>query len=204
MEGKNFWVFLDVETPCVKNNNAQESIVYWAGQCGLGEEVGAKFFQRIDLIDNLWGSGHKKIKQDPFYRPGGTLKIMPIFLKAMGATSKGLYDFARQSIRLTPNIKGVLKSLDDSFNVRLLSTAYCFSIKAFCNLVGFSLEKVYCTRVDEFDKALITKEQAEILKSFMKEVATWPVIRYSEKTGKIIPGHRDYYCLLYTSDAADE
>lgn len=196
MKRKDIWGFIDVETPCVRNNNAQETLVFMAEQCGLGKEVGIKFFQRIESVDNIWGGDRKKIRQDPYYRPGGTLKVILPFLRAMDVTSKDLYDFARRSIKLTPNIKGVLASLDSNFNVRLLSTAYCFFVRAFCDSVDFQPEKAYCTRVDEFDEVPITEHQSEMLKYFMKEIASWPVIRHSEIRGGTISEYQRYYNAL--------
>ena len=184
MERKDTWVILDNEGPQTKNDNAQESTVELAKLCGLGEQVGADFFQRISTIDDVWGDFHK-ITKDPAYSSGHTLKVMLPFFKAMGATSKWLYDFAKASIKVVPNIARVVRSLDSKYSVRQISTSYDFFIRAYCDLIGFAFEKSACTRVPVFDGIPIFKEDSEVLKAFMKEVATWPIIQYDQRTGEV-------------------
>jgi len=183
MGRKDIWVVLDNEGPQTKNDNAQENTVALAEQCGLGQEVGTDFYQRISTIDDIWGDFHR-IAKDPSYSSGHTLKVMLPFFKAMGATSQWLYDFARKSIRIVPNIAEVVRSLDSEYNVRQISTSYDFFIKAYCDLIGFDLERSTCTRVPLFDSMPISKEDSEVLKAFMKEVVTWPIIQYDQKTGE--------------------
>jgi len=195
MVKNTIWDFFDVEGPQTQNDNAQENTVALAKQCGLGEQVGIEFYKRMSTIDDNWGDFHK-IAKDPPYSSGHTLKVILPFKKAMGANSQWFYEFAKKSIRVVPNIAGVLKNLDSKYNVRLVSTSYDFFIKAFCDLVGFDFEKAFCTRVEKFDEIPITEGEAEILKSFMKEVATWPVIQYDEKTGEVYPSHQKYYDLI--------
>ena len=192
MKRKDIWVFVDNEGPQTKNDNAQENTVELAKLCGLGEQVGIGFYQRMSVIDDIWGD-FGKVEKDPYYSSGHTLKVILPFFKAMGATYQWLYKFARQSIKIVPNIAGVLHSLDRKYTVRQVSTSYEFFIKAYCDLVKFDLKKSYYTKVPEFDKIPISKEDAEVLKAFMKQIATWPVIIYSERNGETIIGHRDYY-----------
>lgn len=195
MVKNTIWCFFDVEGPQTLNDNAQENTVALAKQCGFGEQVGIEFYKRMSVIDDIWGD-FRKIPKDPTYSSGHTLKVVLPFYKAMGATSQWLYEFAKESIRAVPNIAGVLKSLDNKYNVRLISTSYDFFIRAFCDLVGFDFGKAFCTQVEKFDEISITKGEAEILKSFMEEVATWPVIQYDEKTGEAYPWHQKYYDLI--------
>jgi energy-converting hydrogenase A subunit R len=192
MERRDYWVFLDNEGPQTKNDNAQENTVELAKRCGLGEQLGIDFYQRISVIDDIWGDFHK-VAKDPHYSSGHTLKVILPFFKAMGATSQWLYEFAKRSIRVVPNISGVIKSLDSRYNVRQVSTSYDFFIKAYCDLVGFDFTKSVCTKVQVFDETPILKEDVEILKAFMKEVARWPIIRYDTRTGEIFAPYDAYY-----------
>lgn len=192
MERKDILVVLDNEGPQTKNDNAQENTVALAEQCGLGPEVGADFYQRISTIDDVWGD-FKKIAKDPYYSSGHTLKVVLPFFKAMGATSQWLYDFAKKSIKVVPNIAGVVRNLDSKYSVRQISTSYDFFIKAYCDLIGFAFEKSACTKVPVFDSIPIFKEDSEVLKAFMKEVATWPIVQYDQRDGEIFPSSQTTY-----------
>ena len=195
MERKGIWVVCDNEGPQTKNDNAQENTVALAKKCGLGEQLGTDFYQRISVIDDIWGDFHK-VAKDSSYSSGHTLKVMLPFFKAMGATSKWLYDFAKASIKVVPNIAGVVRSLDTKYSVRQISTSYDFFIKAYCDLIGFDFAKSACTKVPVFDGIPISKENAEILKAFMKTVVTWPIIQYDQKDGEVFPsGQTAYNCI---------
>ena len=195
MERKDVLVVLDNEGPQTKNDNAQENTVALAEKCGLGKEVGANFFKAISNIDDVWGDFHK-IAKDPYYSSGHTLKVVLPFFKAMGATSEWLYDFAKKSIKVVPNIAGVVRSLDSKYSVYQISTSYDFFIKAYCELIGFLFAKSDCTRVRAFDEIPISVEETEILKAFMKQVAKLPVISYNQKTGKVFAPYDRYYNLI--------
>lgn len=191
--GKNgIWVFLDNEGPCTLNDNAQETTVALARRCGLGGEVGVGFYRNISNIDDIWGDFHQ-IPEDPSYSSGHTLKIVLPFFKAMGADSQWLYNFAKNNIRVVPNIDKVLANLDGKYNVWQVSTSYEFFIRAFCDSVSFNFERVRCTFVREFDKIPIAGRKGDILKNFMKEVAEMPPIEYNPETGKVIKKHQKFY-----------
>lgn len=186
------WCFFNVEGPQVLNDNAFEATVALAKQCGLGEKIGTDFFQRMSVIDDIWGDFHR-ISKDPTYSSGHTLKVVLPFFKAMGATFLWLYGFAQKSLRVVPNIDTVLATLSRKYNVRMISTSYDWFVAAFCDQVGFDLTKVYCTRVERFDEIQINEEEAILLRHFMEEVAQIPVIEYNKETGEVIPEHQKYY-----------
>lgn len=192
MNKKKIWIFLDCEGPCVLNDNAQESTVALAVQCGLGEEVGVNFFQRLSVIDDIWGDFHK-IPKDPTYSSGHTLKVILPFFKAMGATEKWLYDFARESLRMVPYIKETINQLAELYNVWMISTSYEWFIRAFCDWLGFDFEKAECTKVSDLDGVAISIPQSALLLDFMKETVEMPVIEYNHETGDVIPEHQQYY-----------
>jgi predicted HAD superfamily phosphohydrolase len=192
MGRKSIYVLVDNEGPCTLNDNAQENTVALAKECGLGEEIGIRFYKNISNIDDIWGDFHK-IPMDPTYSSGHTLKVMLPFLKAMGANFQWLYNFAKRSLRIVPNIGTVLANLSRKYNVWMISTSYDWFIAAFCDQVGFDFAKVYCTRVEKFDEIQITEEEAILLRHFMEEVAQMPVIEYNKETGEVIPEHQKYY-----------
>lgn len=186
------WAFLDVEGPCTLNDNAFEALVALARMCGLGEEVGIRFYQRISAIDDNWGDFHK-IAKDPTYSSGHTLKVILPFYKAMGADSQWLYNFARKTVRAVPNIDEVLTNLTRDHSVWQISTSYQWFIQAFCDLVGFDFIRACCTRVERFNEIPLSKEEARILQAFMKKVAQMPIIKYDGKTGEVTEKHQPYY-----------
>jgi len=192
MKRNNIHVLLDVEGPQVLNDNAFEATVALAEKCELGEKIGAEFFKRMSVIDDIWGDFHE-LPMDPEYSSGHTLKVILPFNKAMGATSVWLYEFAQKTLRVVPNIKTVLANLAQKFDVWMISTSYSWFIEAFCVQVGFDSSKVYCTNVERFDEIQITEEDAILLRHFMEEVAQMPVIEYNKETGEVIPEHRKYY-----------
>jgi len=187
-------VFLDNEGPCTLNDNAQENMVRLAKECGLGEEVGVKAYKNFSNIDDIWGDFQKLRDIDPSCSSGHTLKVVLPFYKAMGATTKWLYNFARDNLRVVPNIGNVLGSLNRKYNVWMISTSYQFFVRAFCDLVGFDFARARCTFVNEFDKIPLAKREAAVLQAFMKEIAEMPTIEYHEETGEIInKKHQDCY-----------
>lgn len=186
------WIVLDNEGPQTKSDNAEENTVALAKECGLGEQVGVDFYKRLSNIDDIWGD-FCRIAKDPTYSSGHTLKVILPFYKAMDATSQWLYDFAKDSLLVVPNIGSVLANLDRKYNVWQISTSYQFFIQAFCDRVGFDFSRARCTFVERFDGIPITEEEKDLLLAFMREVAQMPIIEYDGKTGKVVEEHRVYY-----------
>ncbi len=187
------WLFLDNEGPQTKNDNAQENTVALAKRCGLGEKVGIAFYQRLSVIDDIWGDYGKLADIDPEYSAGHTLKVVLPFYKAMDATSLWLSGFAKQSLRVVPHIETVLASLTAQYNVWQISTSYEFFIRAFCEAVGFDFNRARCTFVKGFDEIPITPGEKKLLLDFMREVAQMPLIEYDQETGEVAEEHRDNY-----------
>lgn len=185
-------IFIDNEGPCTLNDNAQGNLVELAKEGGLGEEVGIRAFKNLSNIDDIWGDFHK-IKKDPTYSSGHTLKVVLPFYKALGASSQWLYDFAKKNLRLVPSIKEVLTDLNQKYELWQVSTSYQFFIKAFCDKVGFPLSKTFCTEVKEFDQIPISEKEKKILLSFLGKISQIPTIKYDKKTGKVAKEHQSYY-----------
>lgn len=192
MAERKVYIFSDCEGPLTLGDIAFEYVVASAKIYGLGEEVGRKFFQAVSNIDDIWGDFHK-IPKDPTYSAGHTLKIILPFLKAMGAHTRWLEAFARESLQVVPDAGSVLLGLASRFDTWLISTSYEFYIKAFCKAVGFDFAKARCTTVNEFDSVSISCVETLLLLNFMDEVAEMPVIEYDSKTGEVAPKHRYFY-----------
>jgi len=207
-------IILDVEGPCLFNDNAYEILIalakkyrFWSRIAPhivitplpeeegmtLGEIIASRFYRRLSNIDDIWGDFGKVAAIDPGYSSGHTVKIALAFDKALGGTVKWMYEFAKESIRAMPGIVETLANLERKYVVWMVSTSYSFFIQAFCDLVGFDFARAYCTSVPEFDEIPISQRESRLLLRFMKEVAAMPVIKYDEKTGDVIDEHRIYY-----------
>lgn len=159
----------------------------------LGEIIGVRFFQRVSIIDDIWGDFKTIARIDPTYSSGHTLKVILPFLKALRVNYQSMQYFAFQSLRLMPNINKVLPSLVQKYNVRMVSTSYEFFVRAFCQAVGFDFARADCTFVRGFDDITITTKEQQMLLTFMKEVARMPIIEYDGKTGQVKPEHQEHY-----------
>lgn len=192
---KNIWIVLDNEGPCTLNDNAQESMVALAEQCGLGKEVGIRFYRNISNIDDIWGD-YNRLSIDSTYSSGHTLKVVLPFFKATGATQSWLYEFAKENLRVVPHIDKTLQSLSEKYNTWMISTSYNFFIKAFCDQTGFDFSRVNCTKVEKFDQIPISISQKTMLLEFIQEVANMPVIEYDRTTGIVISEHQGFYARI--------
>ena len=207
-------IILDVEGPCLFNDNAYETLValakryrFWSQVAPhivitplpeeegmtLGEIIASRFYKRLSNIDDIWGDFGKVATIDPSYSSGHTVKIALAFDRALGGTAKWMYEFAKESIRAMPGIVETLANLNRKYVVWMVSTSYSFFIQAFCDLVGFDFTRAYCTFVPEFDEIPISRKESRMLLRFMKEVAATPVIEYNEKTGDVIEAYRVHY-----------
>ena len=179
MSSDRFAVFLDNEGPCTLSDNAYESTVQLAIECGLGEEVGRNFFRAISNVDDIWGDfdEHRPV-QDPEYSAGGTLKVILAFLVAMKATSSWMRDFARSSLCVVPGIGQAIGVLDREFVLRQISTSYEFFVAEFCRIVHLDVGKIRCTKVPEFDALCLEEGERLKLLRFVEEAARLPLIQY--------------------------
>ncbi|MFA6383292.1 MAG: HAD hydrolase family protein [Parcubacteria group bacterium] len=186
-------IITDLEGPWVTNDNAYELFVWFAILCGLGEEVGQKAYQRISVIDDIWGDFGKVKKYDETYSSGHTLKVILPFLKAMGAVERDLYDFSRKSMRTLKSTDKVFRKLSGAYPTWIVSTSYSFFVRAFCDLVGFDSERAHCTKVSRFDKIGIKEKESKELQDFIVRLAEMPVLEYDHANGEVIDEHVRYY-----------
>lgn len=185
-------LFIDNEGPCTLNDNAQENTVALATACGVGKQVGIAFYHNTSNIDDIWGN-YNRVLKDPSYSSGHTLKVVLPFFRAMGATRDGLCQFARDSLRVVPNVGVVLRSLSGRCNVWQISTSYDFFVRAFCDAVGFDFTRVRCTAVPLFDELGLTAQESQLLREFVVEAAAMPEIQYDLRSGQVAPIHAAHY-----------
>ena len=186
----------DIEGPLVLNDNAFELTVALAKRCGLGAEVGRRFFTAMSRVDDLWGDFVLLHHIDPGYSSGHTLKTILPFLRAMAAEAEvgdpWLYGFSQGSLRTVPGTVGLLRYLRNHHYTRLISTSYDLFIRPFCDAVGFPFESVICTVVGEFEGVPISLGMRKALLSFTREIAAMPLVEFDTTTGVVVPESEEH------------
>ena len=186
-------VLSDCEGPLTKDDNAFKLTEALAERCGLGAEVGRKFFERMSVVDDIWGDFGKVRQIDPTYSSGHTLKVILPFFKAMGANREIVEKLSADTLMVVPNVKKAIAKLRKIAEVFIISTSYDFYLKSFCRATQFPFKNVRCTRVKRFNEAPTLEINTFHLLGFMEEVAAMPVIKYDRKDGKPIKEHSQYY-----------
>lgn len=151
----------DCEGPISINDNAFELAGHYI-------EDGEKFFTIISKYDDILVD---EVKREG-YNAGGTLKLIIPFLKAYGATNKGIVEFSKENVLLVPGAKDTLGYIKEIMPSFIVSTSYSQYIKALCDLIDFPFENTYSTGldIDEYeisneDKAKIRKYRETIIKN---------------------------------------
>ena len=134
--GNKFFVS-DCEGPISLNDNAFELAGHFI-------DDGEKFFQIISKYDDILVD---EIKRSG-YNAGDTLKLILPFLKAYGATNKGMEEFSSKNVLLVPGAMETLGQVNRTMPSFIVSTSYEPYIRALCDLTHFPFDHCYCTRLD--------------------------------------------------------
>jgi energy-converting hydrogenase A subunit R len=134
--GNKFFVS-DCEGPISLNDNAFELAGHFI-------DDGEKFFQIISKYDDILVDEIKR----PGYNAGDTLKLILPFLKAYGATNKGMEEFSSKNVLLVPGAMETLGQVNRTMPSFIVSTSYEPYIRALCDLTHFPFDHCYCTRLD--------------------------------------------------------
>lgn len=148
--GRKFYV-TDCEGPISTNDNAFELSGYYI-------EEGEKFFQIISRYDDILVDVVKR----PGYNAGDTLKLIVPFLKAYGATNKGIQEFSSQNVLLIPGASQTLKYVQRIMPSFIVSTSYQQYIQALCDIIHFPVENTYSTTLDLESQSLSKKEEERL------------------------------------------
>jgi len=158
----------DCEGPISKNDNAFELTSHYVPE-------GSRFFTLISRYDDILADVVKRRG----YKAGDTLKLILPFLKAYGATNQGIIEYSSKNILLVPGAAEMLKHVRNLMPSFIVSTSYEQYMRALCDLIGFSFENVYCTRLD-IDKYEISKKEATRLKHLREEMVKMPLLEIPE------------------------
>jgi energy-converting hydrogenase A subunit R len=108
------------------------------------------------------------------YEAGGTVKLVLPFLKAYGVTDQKMREFSAEHLVCVPGIKDTLQHVRSLAPAFIVSASYEHYLRALCEVLEFSFENTYCTRVC-MDKYGIREEEREELRQIAKEIAHMPV-----------------------------
>jgi energy-converting hydrogenase A subunit R len=142
----------DCEGPLSINDNAFELTGYFIPQ-------GEKFFSIVSKYDDILVD---EIKRQG-YHAGDTLKLIVPFLKAYGATNKGVIDFSRENVLLVPGAQDTLNHVKKLLNSFIVSTSYGQYINALCDVTEFPFENTYYTQMDLEVQNILDKEKKRLI-----------------------------------------
>jgi len=154
----------DCEGPVSKNDNAFELTSHFIPQ-------GDRFFSLISKYDDVLADVVKRER----YKAGDTLKLILPFLRAYGVTNEKMKEFSSKNILLVPGADDMLRFVNDIMLSFIISTSYEHYILSVCEIIGFTQENVYCTRLD-INKYAFKEEEIDKLRVLVKEIAQMPMI----------------------------
>jgi energy-converting hydrogenase A subunit R len=154
----------DCEGPISKNDNAYELTAHFLPD-------GAHFFSLISRYDDVLADVAKK----PGYKPGDTLRLILPFLKAYGATNAKMTEYSSKHILLVPGAAETLRLVNLIMPSFIVSTSYEQYIFSLCDLINFSHENVYCTKLD-IDKYVIDPHEITRLRELREEISSFSMV----------------------------
>jgi energy-converting hydrogenase A subunit R len=168
----------DCEGPISKNDNAMELAAHIIPH-------GEVFFSLLSRYDDYLAD----VEQRPGYKAGDTLRLILPFLKAFGATDKGIEEFSRANILLMPGAAETLRFVRKGMPAFIISTSYEPYIRALCEAIDFPIEAAYCTKV-KLDRYELPQEEEAYLHQVAGEIARMPMIEWGEKASGLadLPG----------------
>lgn len=158
----------DCEGPISKNDNALELAAHYVPQ-------GERFFSVLSAYDDYLAYVEKRAG----YKAGDTLRLILPFLKAFGATDKGIEEFSKENILLIAGAPETLRLIRKRMPAYIISTSYAPYIQALCEVTGFPFEATYCTALtlDQYD---LPKKEARALRAAASEIVHMPLIEWGE------------------------
>src|SRR3990172_2552473 len=159
----------DCEGPISKNDNALElSEFYIPG--------GRDLFSMVSKYDDYLADIEKK----PGYKAGDTLKLILPFLKASGATDKGMRQFSREHVLLVPGAGEAVRKIYAMMEAFIISTSYEPYIDALCEAIGFPKDHAYSTRLS-LDRYSLKEKERESLVELAQEIQRMGMIGWPEE-----------------------
>jgi energy-converting hydrogenase A subunit R len=163
----------DCEGPISKNDNAMELTASFIPD-------GQRFFSLVSKYDDFLADVEKRHR----YKAGDTLKLILPFLKAHGMTNAEMVSYSRENILLVQGAVETLRFVNGLMPSFIVSTSYEPYLDALCSLVGFPMDRVYCTKVNIDAYPLGRGEEAR-LKGLASEIAGMEMISWDDEATDI-------------------
>jgi energy-converting hydrogenase A subunit R len=159
----------DCEGPISKNDNAMELAASFVPQ-------GERFFSLLSKYDDFLAD----VERRPGYKAGDTLRLILPFLKAFGATDKGIEEFSRANILLIPGAAETLRFVRERMPAFIISTSYEPYIRALCEVIDFPFKAAYCTKL-ALDRYPLPQTEKKYLREVAGEIAGMPMIEWGQR-----------------------
>ncbi len=159
----------DCEGPISKNDNAMELTASFIPE-------GQRFFSLISKYDDFLADVEKRYG----YKAGDTLKLILPFLKAHGMTNAEMVDYSKRHILLVQGAVETLRFLNGLMPSFIVSTSYEPYLDALCSVVGFPMDRVYCTKVN-IDAYPLGKGEEERLRELTSEIVNMKMISWGDE-----------------------
>jgi energy-converting hydrogenase A subunit R len=163
----------DCEGPISKNDNAMELAASFVPQ-------GERFFSLLSKYDDFLAD----VERRPGYKAGDTLRLILPFLKAFGATDKGIEEFSRANILLMPGAAETLRFVRERMPAFIISTSYEPYIRALCEVINFPFEQTYCTAL-ALDRYPLPQTEKKYLRKAAGEIAGMPMIEWGHGAAEL-------------------
>jgi energy-converting hydrogenase A subunit R len=163
----------DCEGPISKNDNAMELAAAVIPQ-------GDRFFALLSKYDDFLAD----VERRPGYKAGDTLRLILPFLKAFGATDKGIEKFSRDNILLMPGAAQTLRLVRERMPAFIISTSYEPYIRTLCAVIDFPFEQTYCTKL-ALDRYPLPETEKNYVREWAGEIAKMPMIEWGERAAGI-------------------
>jgi energy-converting hydrogenase A subunit R len=158
----------DCEGPISRNDNAFELTSHFVPD-------GDALFALLSKYDDVLADVIKR----PGYRAGYTLKLILPFLKAYGATNKGMKEYSSRHILLVPGAQDTLNFVNRIMSSFIISTSYEQYISSLCDLTEFPRDQTCCTQLD-LDRYELNGKEQERLGEIRAEISAMPLIEIPE------------------------
>ncbi|NPB09226.1 MAG: hypothetical protein GXO17_02635 [Thermodesulfobacteria bacterium] len=164
---------LDCEGPLTVNDNAFEL-------CAQFIPRGDRFFALVSKYDDYLADVEKR----PGYKAGDTLKLILPFLKAHGITNETIREFSKKTLKVLRGAIELLRFASRNWPTFIISTSYCPYLEALCEISGFPMENVFCTRID-LDRLHPSEKELRLLRDLAQEIADLPMIEIPEGASRL-------------------
>jgi predicted HAD superfamily phosphohydrolase len=154
----------DCEGPLSRNDNAQELAEHFIPQ-------GAGLFAQLSRYDDVLAD----IARRPGYNAGDTLRLLPPFLIAYGATDARVLEFSSRTVFMVPHARDLLAALPGLLDPYIISTSYTPYVQALCEITGFPFERCHCTTLS-LDAWRLDDREASLLRTWAERILRRPLI----------------------------